>query len=925
LLGGAALAAVTFAVLHGCQLWDGTRGVMAAGGLALVLVGWGIPFAFASPTRPFRRAVQLALAATAAALWLLWPRLGAGAAPWQSAALTVCGIALLSMVFGPAIVGSRAQRIAFICGCGAGFCALSAGLAALLGVATIMQCFVLAALAVAALAPLIGHREEVAGDRPNAAGPPAALQLGAALLAAAAAVLAVLLLRTYALGAGWQAHAASDLGVGLCVGLLFRSLALGSGDGAGARGVFARALALLGVAALLESSFLLYPDLIFSEAAALQSSRTLLTAGRTFPLWLMAAALGALLPSPLVVGGKPWRPNPCVLFALAAVLLLGASSGAGTPASIRWDYGTVGALCVLALIPIYLSSQLRADLGRVALPVAGAALALGGLAWTAFGPVDLGWRHLAASFRSYQWPVAGRLNYEPAAWGQKGPKDFPLGAVTARRVPWGLDASVRTPGGEEGRFFCGNLVGSSRAQDSCSVRLAVACVLACAERAERVAVLEPALEETRVGVGLLAPGARSSATTLAALLKMDGEQGAFDAVICGPGALTAMGCPLSLVSVESLQALRGTLRDGDGGALALWLPMRTLTPADLRRVLATVLVVFPRARVFSCRDEMVLIAGGVEKLSYARLRSMFRDAGGRDYMEGGGFWDPRQVVVCLSADADDLARLAGAAAPYLRGRPSRPPVLARDLALASRAGVPALLAYCRLGIAARLADTMEFESANEKAVAMVGLGELYEAHTQQVIDGVASVARLRPHQIVEVVDAEGGEWRLFAPQAVSRRIHRGAALYQFGLYDRSLLVLTPRGGKDPGGASRDHAESLFWQGLDLEKLGNAEEAVRVYESALVLDPALPHVLMRLADIHLQHGEPAGAETRVDAVLAVEPDNVDALNLRGYLYGRRRQYDKAAEMARRALRVAPDNRTAQELLELYGAIQDLESD
>ncbi|GAG40557.1 unnamed protein product, partial [marine sediment metagenome] len=59
-----------------------------------------------------------------------------------------------------------------------------------------------------------------------------------------------------------------------------------------------------------------------------------------------------------------------------------------------------------------------------------------------------------------------------------------------------------------------------------------------------------------------------------------------------------------------------------------------------------------------------------------------------------------------------------------------------------------------------------------------------------------------------------------------------------------------------------------------------------------------------------------AADHMQRLLALEPQNVDAMLMLSDIYGSMRRYDKAAEFAWQALKVAPDNTVALQRLYLY---------
>ena len=172
--------------------------------------------------------------------------------------------------------------------------------------------------------------------------------MGDTLLVAALGVVGTSLVRTYSYGTGWFAYAAADLSLAFCVGLVARQLLRQSIGEEWAVSVAPRALALLAIAMLAGISFFLYPELVFSESAVLQTGRALLQPARMFPLWLFAGTLGLLLPARASADSPPFRWGGTPLAAglgAAAALRVPASPPSScdcTLAALLWPPGPAG-------------------------------------------------------------------------------------------------------------------------------------------------------------------------------------------------------------------------------------------------------------------------------------------------------------------------------------------------------------------------------------------------------------------------------------------------------------------------------------------------------------------------------------------------------------------------------------------------------
>ena len=867
-LGGVAVAGGAFFWLHRSDLAFPVWGAGAAG-MGYALIGWAVGECVAQRWRP-GRLVHVLLAVLAAAVWAAaWLAAPHSALGLVSAYMSLAGLVLLGLLFGGR-PGFGANRIALVGGMTAGLVAVSAGLPGLIGDGPTMMAFV----AVGVVAALVVPRSADTGGQGEAIEKSAVLTFSRVCLALAVGVVGAALLRTYTFSAGWLAYAASDLGIAFCVGLLVRSLLLRGTQPRPVLSLFARGLLLLAIAVLIQSSFLLYPDLIFSEAAVMQTARSLLVPERVFPLWFFAAALAFLVPSGCIARDRR-TGRPFSYVALVAAVGTFASLLTLAGVSPAWQYVIAASLCMLALAPLCCIRQRRAQLGSVALPVVGGGLAVCALAWTLVASTHPNWRPLKATFASYLKDADDRFNYSPPApWRGEGnapPSPVAPGDVSVESVSfgsWGLEATVKA-GDEAGRFTGGNLVSSTRGPDSCAVRLAAA------------------LASTHLEPGILLH------------------------------ALEPTPCPTSAVSIEFLTAMRRSL--GEAGAFSFWLPTRTVEPDELRRVLATVLAVFDRVRLFTCRDELVLICGGSGKLNYARLRAIFRDPSGAAYMNEGGFWDPPQVLACYTADEEDLKQLAADARPYSICRPSRPPVLARNLAAPSRADTMAVVMQYRLSAARKLPGLLEFNSDNERELALAGLDQLYVERTDALMSRIGDIARAGLERGAPLLSALYGRsinLDLFAPDAERRALKLAVAMHTFGLDGEALKVLDGTTWRDA-----ERFGALYWRARVLESLKRLPEAADAYEAAVHAGTpdAAPHytdALVRLARIRFGQGQIDKAVECLEQVLKSDEHNVEALVFLSMLYGETKRYEEAAQLAARALEIEPGSIAAREQLFLY---------
>ncbi len=746
------------------------------------------------------------------------------------------------------------RKLALAGGVAAGFAALSAGLPEFVDdLRMALACGVVLALGVAA-ARLAGGPRQVA---PSSGGGRLPERGARGLQLVALGIVVVSLLRTYSYSTGWWAYAASDLGIAFCLGLIICRVFFRLYSGSAELAVIARGLILLSLTVVLGWSFFLYPDLILSEPAVLQSSGTLLTPGRLFPLWFMAAVLGGLLPSrPEGASGRAgWEDG--------AALAVGAVAAGLMPAdvSVRWQYVAAAVLCAISLAPVCVVSPRRGVSVALPLRVAAMAVAVAGLVWVFIVSPDLGWGPLKGVFAGYMSHRRGRLNYVPLRSELQGVRAADVEVDSVHFVRYGLEAGAQALG-VNAVLLRGNVVMSSRAQDEqarcAAYALRQVCVAGQSEspRYQRDTVVWP------------------------------------------------LGMPLTELNVEGLRLL-------EEESVVVWLPTRTVSPKELRRLLATVCAVYDRTRLFAFRDELVLVAGGTEKLDYARLARLFQDPAWRSQLMKAGLWDPRQLVAALVADTDQVRALAAGARPYRLWRPARPPVLVRDLAADSRADVLAMATQYRLALAGRLGDLVEFRSEVEKLRTLPGLERLYRMVTEQTLRSVGSVARRGPGPLLRALADGSIDLGLFAPEAQSERMRMVVALHGFRLHRESLAALS----RTMWSGEERFAEH-YWRGRNLEGLKREKDAINAYGAALQERPGSVEVLMRVAGLQFRGGEFDQCQATLLAVLQVDAQNVEARILLADTYGKQRRYEEAAAVARETLELAPRDPHAQDQIMMY---------
>jgi predicted Zn-dependent protease len=90
----------------------------------------------------------------------------------------------------------------------------------------------------------------------------------------------------------------------------------------------------------------------------------------------------------------------------------------------------------------------------------------------------------------------------------------------------------------------------------------------------------------------------------------------------------------------------------------------------------------------------------------------------------------------------------------------------------------------------------------------------------------------------------------------------------------------------------------FFRGEMALAQNDGETAMEAFEAAIAADPATPFLRLRLASLYVRSGQLPRALEQVNAVVAAEPDNVDALGLQaGVLSSLGRDEEAAAAYER----------------------------
>lgn len=156
-----------------------------------------------------------------------------------------------------------------------------------------------------------------------------------------------------------------------------------------------------------------------------------------------------------------------------------------------------------------------------------------------------------------------------------------------------------------------------------------------------------------------------------------------------------------------------------------------------------------------------------------------------------------------------------------------------------------------------------------------------------------------------------------ASEREAKYLKRGEVLYEKGEFDKARLEF-----KNAAQIKPTDAEVRYRLGLVDEAQGDLRNAFVDFTRAVEQNPRHYPALLKLADYYFAAEQFNEAETRLNDVLAGQPDNPGAHALRGAMFLQRQDYDSAEREARIALAKDPANIGAYSVLTgIYTAIGD----
>jgi tetratricopeptide (TPR) repeat protein len=132
----------------------------------------------------------------------------------------------------------------------------------------------------------------------------------------------------------------------------------------------------------------------------------------------------------------------------------------------------------------------------------------------------------------------------------------------------------------------------------------------------------------------------------------------------------------------------------------------------------------------------------------------------------------------------------------------------------------------------------------------------------------------------------------------------------------TVVALTPRParavaesrhatGHEPGPLTQAETRFLEGEGLDTERRGSVEEAMRAYREAIALDPGFTPAMINLGNLHYALDQLAEAQALYFQAATIEPDCFEAHFNLGNIHHDTGRYALAAACYGRALRLQPE--------------------
>ncbi|MFA5008768.1 MAG: tetratricopeptide repeat protein [Candidatus Omnitrophota bacterium] len=123
-------------------------------------------------------------------------------------------------------------------------------------------------------------------------------------------------------------------------------------------------------------------------------------------------------------------------------------------------------------------------------------------------------------------------------------------------------------------------------------------------------------------------------------------------------------------------------------------------------------------------------------------------------------------------------------------------------------------------------------------------------------------------------------------------------------------------------AQPDYVDALFWLGYLYEELSRRDDAIKTWKKALQFAPAHAPTLNSLGYLYAEEGKNLDeAEGMVKKALTAEPENGAYLDSLGWVYYKKKDYKKAQEYLKKAIKGQEDPVIYEHLGDLYTVLND----
>ena len=157
-----------------------------------------------------------------------------------------------------------------------------------------------------------------------------------------------------------------------------------------------------------------------------------------------------------------------------------------------------------------------------------------------------------------------------------------------------------------------------------------------------------------------------------------------------------------------------------------------------------------------------------------------------------------------------------------------------------------------------------------------------------------------PQEATHTKESNNRKAEAFSTIDATSLVDKADAEMQKGDLQKALAIYSEANIKEP-----KNPETLFKMGYTLVQQDRDDEALEYYEEALDLDPDNTSLHQAMASVYRKMGEFANAQTHLDKSIAIDAKNPITYYNYGNLLVDMQELDKAKEMYKKALELAPD--------------------